>query len=131
MRSESGVAMIEATIGITLLLFVLLLAMQLVLVFHGALAGHTAAMRSARTLAVTGDFQAAQATFARQTDTALRSLHWPGMSCDTAGGRAACTVAVEVPAILPGAGLFTGGGLAGPVTIAETGYYPIGDRSGY
>jgi len=49
---QEGVAMVEATIGTVLLLFAALGTLQLVLVFHGALAGHTAVIRAARTMPI-------------------------------------------------------------------------------
>lgn len=127
---ERGVAMIEATIGTVLLLFAAMTTIQLVLVFHGALAAHGAAARAARTLAVTGSSAMAEQVYQQQTSTSLRALRWQGVSCVKETRRALCTVTVEVPAILPGGGLFGGGGLTGHIPLHETGVYPIGGDSG-
>lgn len=128
--AQDGVAMVEATIGTILLLFAALAAVQLVLVFHGTLAAHGAAIRSARTLAVTGSRQLAQSTYEDQRSAALGMIRWEQFDCSQTSTMAQCEVVIKVPVIVPGGGLFGGGGLTGPLLVRETGAYPIGSRSG-
>jgi hypothetical protein len=126
LAEERGVAMIEATIGTVLLLLAALIVIQLVLVFHGSLALHGAVARSARTMALTGDQSAAAATFAAQQGTALKSIKWRFRGCRVVQNVAHCDASVDIPVVFPGAGLFGGGGLTGPIPQDETGSYPQG-----
>lgn len=117
--------MIEATIGTVLLLFAALGAIQLILVFHGALAAHSAAARTARAMALTHEQAEANRVFATQMATSLGALKWTGPSCSTASNGATCSVTVAIPAILPGSGLFLGSsGSLTTISLTETGFYP-------
>jgi hypothetical protein len=129
-RRQEGVAMVEATIGTVLLLFAALGTLQLVLVFHGALAGHTAVIRAARTMAITGDHWRAEQTFQQQMSTALRGISAGPIRCGPSGQVMACTADIYIPSIMPGAGMFTGNSPIGPVSIPHTGTYPYGANSG-
>lgn len=127
---HEGVAMVEATIGTVLLLLAALGTIQLVLVFHGALAGHSAVVRAARTLAVTGEHGRAMETFQAQMTTSLRGIAGR-VTCDRGAAAATCDATITVPSVMPGAGLFTGSGPVGPVTITNIkGTYPYGSGSG-
>lgn len=118
--------MVEATFGILMLLFVALGAMQMVLVFHGALAAHSAAARTARTRAITGQQDQAQKTYDQQRQTALGALRWDAEPrCTMDNNWAQCTVQVHIPAIFPGGGfLFGSGGSFTDILVSETGNYP-------
>lgn len=129
-RRQEGVAMVEATIGTVLLLFAALGTLQLVLVFHGALAGHTAVIRAARSMAITGDEWRAEQTFQQQMSTALRGISGSGLDCNNNGQVASCTATITIPSIMPGAGLFTGNSPIAAMTIPHTGTYPYGANSG-
>lgn len=129
-RRQEGVAMVEATIGTVLLLFAALGTLQLVLVFHGALAGHTAVIRAARTMAITQDHWRAEQTFQQQMSTALRGISGSGLSCGPNGPLVTCAAEIHIPSIMPGAGLFTGNTPFEPMTIRHTGSYPYGANSG-
>lgn len=130
LRRQDGVAMIEATIGTVLLLLAALGTIQLVLVFHGALAGHSAVLRAARTMAVTNNSSRAVQTFQAQMTTALRGIQGDSVSCGIDRQVATCRAQIIVPSVMPGAGLFTGNGPTGPLIIAQTGTYPFGEFSG-
>ncbi|MDF2628849.1 MAG: hypothetical protein K0R39_2680 [Symbiobacteriaceae bacterium] len=129
-KRQEGVAMVEATIGTVLLLFAALGTLQLVLVFHGALAGHTAVIRAARTMAITQDQGRAQQTFQAQMSTALRGISGGGLTCNPNPPLVSCTATIFIPSIMPGAGLFTGDSIIGPISITHTGSYPYGANSG-
>ena len=122
--------MIEATLGTVLLIFAAMITIQLVLVFHGALAAHGAATRIARTLAVTGSDTMVSQVYDQQTATSLKALKWQRYECIKEARVARCTVYVNVPSMIPGGGLIGGGGLRGDLPLQETGYYPIGATSG-
>lgn len=127
---HEGVAMVEATIGTVLLLLAALGTIQLVLVFHGALAGHSAVVRAARSLAVTGEQSRALQTFQAQMTTSLRGIEGT-VFCTPGGTAATCEATITVPSVMPGAGLFTGSGPVGPVVIPHIrGTYPYGSGSG-
>ena len=119
--------MVEATIGTVLLLFAALGAIQLILVFHGALAAHSAATRSARAMALTFDHAEAERVFRLQKATSLSAINWIELRCYGVENGAECQVRAEVPSILPGSGLFFGSITSIP--IRETGYYPNFERS--
>ncbi|HYF80798.1 MAG TPA: hypothetical protein VD973_27115 [Symbiobacteriaceae bacterium] len=127
---QEGVAMVEATIGTVLLLFAALGTLQLVLVFHGALAGHTAVIRAARTMAITGDHWRAEQTFQQQMSTALRGISGGALNCGNNGQLVTCSAVINIPSIMPGAGLFTGNSPIEPMDITHTGSYPYGANSG-
>lgn len=130
-NAEDGVAMIEATLGTVILIFAALAAVQIVLVFHGALAAKSAATRAARTYAITGDLRQAEATAQLQYSTALAALKWAPVVCQHPDSFARCTVAVTIPTVIPGGGLFAGGGVFTAPQISEDGAYPVGGRSGF
>lgn len=130
---ERGAAMVEATIGIIMLLGVMLMVLQLILVFHATLAAHSAATRAARAYALEGPGGMASATamYNAQKATGLGSLVWEPPVCNYTSTLVTCTARVRVPSIMPGAGtMFGGGGLSGPVVVAETGQYPVIDTGG-
>lgn len=126
---QRGVALIEATLGTVILLLAALIVIQMVLVFHAVLAAHSAAVRTARTLAIAGSGAVAE-TYRRQVSTTLAALTWGEPDCRRTDTLATCTVEVRVPAIVPGAGLFADGSVSGRLVYQETGWYPIGDGSG-
>lgn len=121
--------MVEATIGTVLLLLAALGAIQLVLVFHGALASYGAVIRASRTYAITREDSRAADTFRVQMSTAIKALQWTNPQCGMVSGASQCSVTVTIPTVLPGAGLFTGNSVLGPITITQTGIYPYGDKS--
>lgn len=122
--------MVEATLGVVLLMLAAVAAIQLVLVFHAALAAHSAAARSARAFALTWDYAAASRVYELQKSTALQAIIWEELRCDRRGDGGECTVRVQVPSLLPGGGLFIGEG-RNPmlVLLRETGYYPNFERA--
>lgn len=115
--------MVEATMGTVLLLFAALIVIQFVLVFHGRMAAYGAALRSARSFAITGSFAHAQTTFNHQVSASLGALDWEELSCSRQSGVGTCTVTVHVPIVIPGGTL-----IIRPYT--KTGVYPIGSESG-
>jgi len=123
--------MIEATIGTVVLLLAALLAIQLILVFHGALAAHSAAVRAARAMALTHEYSEAKRVFKLQQSTALGALDWELIRCTPSTDGATCEVQVTVPSILPGSGLFLGQGasLTAIPLPPERGYYPNFERA--
>lgn len=121
--------MVEATIGIVMILFVALMFMQVLLVFHASLAAHAAAQRAARDGALTGDPAAGTATAAVLQGNTLKIIKWQAPSCAQQGSVMQCTVTAGVPSMVPGGGLFMGGGWSG-VEIKETGQYPMFDKGG-
>ncbi len=123
---ERGVAMVEATIGTVLLLLAALIVIQLSLVFHGALAAHGAATRSAREYALTEDMGEVQEVYRLQIGTSLRALRWEPPECRLESTRAFCTAVVRVPVVVPGAGVVGGGGPLSPIPVVEIGTYPRG-----
>lgn len=130
-EGQDGVTTVEATIGILLLLYATLFAVQVVLVMHGALAAYAAAGKAARAVALSGSVTAAAPIFQQQQATALRSLVWLAPSCSYAKPAASCTATVYVPVVLPGGGLFFGGGGSlGSIRMTEIGRYPTSDIGG-
>jgi hypothetical protein len=127
---ERGVAMIEATIGTVLLVLAALIVIQLVLVFHGSLALHGAVARAARTMAITGSEPLAEETFIEQKSTALGAIKWRFKRCGWKDDKAQCEAGVDIPVVFPGAGMFGGGGLTGPIHRDMTGSYPKGRVGG-
>jgi Flp pilus assembly protein TadG len=123
--------MIEATLGTVILIFAALAAVQIVLVFHGALAAKSAATRAARTYAITNDLNEADRTAQRQYSTALAALKWEPAECDRSSGMAHCKITVTIPEVVPGGGLFAGGSVLSQPTRSEEGWYPIGARNGF
>lgn len=116
---QDGIAMIEATIGTVLLLTAALIAMQLVLIFHGALAAHSAATRAARAMAITGQDSSAQRVYQQQRATSLGAVQWdPRAVCSMESSGATCRVRVRVPTLVPGVGLLL------PDGLEEEGWYP-------
>ncbi|HYF94508.1 MAG TPA: hypothetical protein VD969_20005 [Symbiobacteriaceae bacterium] len=131
LQSEEGVTAVEATLGISLLLFVALFAIQLVLFFHGTLAARAAALNGARDVALTGDPNAGRPAYLRQQSTALGSLRWPGIVCQFRTTEATCEARVQIPSIVPAGGaLFGSGGVLGPITVTESAQYPALDTGG-
>ena len=129
-RGEAGVVMVEATFGICLLLFVTLGAIQMILVFHGALAAHSAAARSARSMAIAG-YSEAQRVYHQQMATALGALSWgPVADCFPQDEGAVCITHVSIPAVLPGGGLIFGEGKSlGTISLSERAFYPNFERA--
>lgn len=122
--------MVEATMGVVLLMLAAVAAIQLVLVFHAALAAHSAAARSARAFALTWDYSAARRVYQLQQSTALRAISWGELECDRRPDGALCVVRVDVPSLLPGGGLFMGdGGNMMLVSLTENGFYPNFERA--
>lgn len=129
LMDESGVAMIEATIGTIMLLFVTLGVMQMLLVFHASLAVHGAATRAAREYAVRESFSAADEVYQAQRNSSFRAIAWQPLECvplTKTTQTAECTVRASVPAILPGSAVLGGGKLTGSWPIEEKGAYPRG-----
>jgi hypothetical protein len=128
---QEGVTTVEATIGIVLLLFTALFAVQLVLLLHGALAAHSAAGRAAREVALTGTVWAANAIYQKEQSTALRALLWQGPDCSYTRTLATCIARVRVPSLMPGGVLLFGNGsFLGAIDLTETGQYPTTDVGG-
>jgi len=125
---EQGLALVEGTVGVVLLLFGMLVAMQILLVAHASLTARSTALRVARVYALTCSRSAADAEFETQKNHSLPVVQWHGKPMYSAsGGMASATVQVSVPAVLPGAGLFGSGGLTGPVFLPSIrGTYPSG-----
>lgn len=125
-QEERGVAMVEAFVGTAFLLFAALITLQIVLTFHARLAAHEAAIRVARTYALTRDMNKAQATYDLQTSTSIRTLRWDALACNASPAEATCTVRVHVPILVPGGGIFGDGGALSPLTVQISGRYPSG-----
>lgn len=125
---ERGVAMVEGTLGVVLLLFGMLAAMQILLVAYASLTARSTALRVARVYALTCSRSEADAEFETQKSHSLPVVQWHGKPVySTSGGMASATVQVSVPAVLPGAGFFGSGGLTGPVFLPSIrGTYPSG-----
>jgi hypothetical protein len=125
---ESGSVLVEATVGMVMILYIALAVVQLVLVFHATLAAQSAATRSARAVALNPahDPASANQVYWAQQGVSLRSLKWDAAPvCGQVGGAVKCTALVRVPTVLPAAALFFGGGLTGPILVAQQGYFPF------
>lgn len=124
-----GTALVEGVMGIVLLLAAMLAALQVMLVSHAALAGRSAALRVARTYGLTCSQVAADQEWLVQQEHTLPVISWDGPpTYGVSGGLAYVTVRLRVPPVFPGAGVFGGGGLTGPLYLAMRGAYPIGGR---
>lgn len=124
---QRGVAMVEATIGICLLLLVTLGALQIVLTLEASLEAHAVAARMARAYAITGDLQEAERVYNQEIANTLAQLKWLEHKCPTA---MTCTVSVQVPELLPGSGLFIGDShRLASVVVTKQGYYPNFERA--
>ncbi|MFZ5826303.1 MAG: TadE/TadG family type IV pilus assembly protein [Bacillota bacterium] len=128
-HGEEGVALVEATIAVMIILLLALMFMQIVIVFHASLAAHAAAQRAARDGALTGSPSAGQATATKLQGSTIRIVKWSAPSCWKDGNVMRCQQQVHVPSIMPGGGLFMGGSWSG-VDIIEDGQYPMYDKTG-
>lgn len=128
-HGEEGVALVEATIAVLIILLLALMFMQIVVVFHASLAAHAAAQRAARDGALTGSPSAGQATATKLQGSTIRIVQWKAPSCWKDGNVMRCEQKVNVPSIMPGGGLFMGGSWNG-VEITEEGRYPMYDKAG-
>lgn len=129
MREEEGVALVEATIAVLIILLLALTFMQIVVVFHASLAAHAAAQRAARDGALSGSPSAGQSTATKLQGSTIRIVEWKAPSCWKDGNVMKCRQQVRVPSIVPGGGLIMGGNWNG-LEITEEGQYPMYDKAG-
>jgi Flp pilus assembly protein TadG len=126
LNDESGVVMIEAVLGIVMLLLAALAAIQVMLYTHAAVVARSAATAAARSYALSGSKTTAEHDYEVQQGNAFKMVKWNGLVLERAGDRASATVKVTVPALFPGAAVLGGGKLTDPFHLEEIGEYPLG-----
>jgi len=127
-RDQRGVVFIEALISIVFILYIALAVGQMFMVFHATMAARSAAMRSARAVALDPGLQvqAASGPYRAHQAGYIASLSWPAApDCRTAGQEVVCSVSLGVPTFLPGGAMFFGAGLSGEIVVTESGRYPV------
>lgn len=111
--------MIEATIGIFLLIFGALGSVQIAMYLHGSLAAYSAAAQFARTYALTRSNGAVLTAYSQFTLTSFGYLRWTAPRCSVSGSMARCDLDGQVTALVPGIQFVGGTGVSG------SGAYPL------
>lgn len=127
-RDQRGAVFIEALISIIFILYMALMVGQMFMVFHATMAAKSAAMRSARAVALDPNLnmQAASGPYQAHQARYIAALSWPpAPDCTQSGREIVCQVSVRVPTFLPAGALFFGGGMKDDIEVTETGRFPV------